>query len=93
VPFEWIFDGVGGGVVGVLAVMSVVLAVALFRERAFRLSERDQRITELRTDLKEQIEINKEHVRASNRTADVLETWMPASQIETVRRRLPRPDA
>lgn len=88
-PFEWISSGVGGGLAGVLAVVSTVMGIWAYRERGLRIAERDERIKELKADLKEQVEINRNHAVAANRIADVMEDWTPGAQKETIRRRLP----
>ena len=68
-----VFDALGGGLVGLLGVVIMLLASLLFWE--------------LKGQIKELRDGNKELREAVNRLADVIESWTPDGQ----RRRLRQP--
>ena len=72
-PYEWAFNGVGGGLPGVLLVLLLVVVVGWYFD--------------LRGQIKDLKEMNRQLREAINRMADTIESWTPDQQT----RRLKRP--
>lgn len=72
-PLESISESLGGGLLGLFGVLIVIITVAYWRD--------------LRGQISEGKEANRELRSAINRLADTIESWTPENQ----RRRVPRP--
>lgn len=72
-PYEWAFNGVGGGLQGVLFVLLMAVVVGWYFD--------------LRGQIKDLKEMNRDLRSSINRMADTIESWTPDEQ----KRRLKRP--
>lgn len=71
-PYEWAFDAVGGGIIGLLVVLLLAVVVAYWHD--------------LKSQIKEHKAANKELRDAINRMADTVEAWTPEQQHRRLRR-------
>jgi hypothetical protein len=72
VPFEWVFDALGGGPAAFWTAIAFFLAVTIYWGQRSRISE-------LQAE-------NKEMRSALTRLTDVVESWMPEAQGKKLRR-------
>lgn len=75
-----VFQALGGGLAGLLGVTVLALWGMLLYQLNVRLKERDDRIRELKEELKGVNQLLKEQTTANNRLADVVEAWTPSEQ-------------
>lgn len=71
-PYEWIFENLGGGLVGLLGVLLTTVSIGWWRDM------RGQ-IRDLKAD-------NRELRDTLNRLTDVAESWMPEQQHRRLKR-------
>lgn len=75
-PFQWLFDAAGGGPLAIAAVVIAVLATTMYLD--------------LKGQVRELKESNKDLRSAIHRIADTIEAWTPEQQ-QGQQRRLKRP--
>lgn len=78
-----VYNAVGGGISGLLAVAVVVLFAAYVRQANARLQDHKDRIKELQEDNKQQDEVIKD-------LSMVVRSWTPSEQLEQRALRPPR---
>lgn len=71
-PYEWISDNLGGGLLGLLGVLLVIVTLAFYRHLIAQIAELKQDNRELRESL--------------NRLVDVVEAWTPEQQARRLKR-------
>jgi hypothetical protein len=72
VPYEWVADSLGGGLLGLFGVVIVVLALTIYWDQ--------------RGQIKELKQTNKDLRDAINRLSDTVESWMPERQQRRLKR-------
>lgn len=71
-PFEWVSNSLGGGLIGLFGVVIVVMALAMYFD--------------LKAQVKEQKADNKELRSTLSRLTDVVESWTPDEQRKRLKR-------